>query len=82
MIIQPTRRSFLTGLGFLAAAPAIVRASRLMPIYPVPAPHLDNPWLPPLVDDGPYSQRALIELIRRIKEYEAPRVDHFGRLIH
>lgn len=32
MIQQPTRRSVLTGLGALICAPAIVRASSLMPV--------------------------------------------------
>ena len=31
-IIQPSRRGFLAGLGALIAAPAIVRASSLMPV--------------------------------------------------
>lgn len=37
MLIQPTRRGFLTGLGALLAAPAIVRASSLMPVRSMPA---------------------------------------------
>lgn len=35
-MIEPTRRSFLRGLGFIACAPAIVRASSLMPMRPAP----------------------------------------------
>lgn len=31
-IIQPTRRGFLVGMGLVLAAPAIVRASSLMPV--------------------------------------------------
>ena len=32
MLVVPSRRSFLTGLGLLIAAPAIVRAASLMPV--------------------------------------------------
>lgn len=35
-IIQPTRRSFLTGLTAAFAAPAIVRAASLMPVKSMP----------------------------------------------
>lgn len=39
-----TRRGLITGLASLLAAPAIVRASRLMPVRPLPA--LDHfEWL-------------------------------------
>ena len=32
MLVVPSRRSFLTGIGLLIAAPAIVRAASLMPV--------------------------------------------------
>lgn len=35
-MIEPSRRSLLTGLGALIAAPAIVRASSLMPVKAPP----------------------------------------------
>lgn len=35
-MIAPTRRGFLTGMLVLAAAPAIVRASSLMSVRPLP----------------------------------------------
>lgn len=35
-LIVPTRRGFLLGLGSLIAAPALVLASSLMPVSPVP----------------------------------------------
>jgi len=37
MIIKPTRRGFLIGLGALLAAPAIVRATSIMPVKALPA---------------------------------------------
>jgi len=43
MIIKPTRRSFLIGLGTLLAAPAIVRATSIMPVKALPAEMLKNP---------------------------------------
>lgn len=45
MIEQPTRRGFITGLGaLLIAAPAIVRATSIMPVH-----HFD--YLGPLTDE-------------------------------
>lgn len=38
MLIQPTRRGFLRALGFVAAAPAIIKVSALMPVRPVEPP--------------------------------------------
>jgi hypothetical protein len=35
-LLQPSRRGFLRGIGALLAAPAIVRASSLMAISPLP----------------------------------------------
>lgn len=42
-IIQPNRRSFIAGLGAVFAAPAIVRASSLMPVK-VLAPTAPNEY--------------------------------------
>jgi hypothetical protein len=39
-LIRPDRRSFLKGLGLIIAAPAIVRASSIMPVKSY-APYLD-----------------------------------------
>jgi hypothetical protein len=36
MIIQPSRRGFITGLTSLLAAPALVRAESLMPVKVIP----------------------------------------------
>jgi hypothetical protein len=36
MIIQPSRRGFITGLSSLLAAPALVRAESLMPVKVIP----------------------------------------------
>lgn len=38
MIEAPSRRGFLTGLGAILAAPAIVRVASLMPVKALPAP--------------------------------------------
>lgn len=52
MILQPSRRGFLLGLGALIAAPAVVRASWIMPvkkwIEPKPTPLLTPPPLHPV----------------------------------
>lgn len=42
-IIQPTRRGLITGLASLIAAPALVRASSIMPV---------KPWNDPLFGIG------------------------------
>lgn len=45
MSMQSSRRSFLLGLGgSILAAPAIVRASSLMAIKPLPPPSPSWPW--------------------------------------
>jgi hypothetical protein len=43
-LLQPSRRGFLRGVGALLAAPAIVRASSLMAISPLPK----RPWYDPI----------------------------------
>lgn len=72
-IILP-RRGFILGLGSLIAAPAVVRASSLMPI------HGDDPFfekrLPYIyrASDGRVSHREEIQFLRRSEfEIAAPR---------
>lgn len=43
-LIVPTRRKFITGLVSLLAAPAIVRASSLMPVVAYPAVTYFEPY--------------------------------------
>lgn len=45
-LIKPTRRGFLADLGCLLAAPAIVRASSLMPVRAMPVPTVAMPLMP------------------------------------
>lgn len=61
MIIKPTRRSLILGMGAsLLAAPAIVRASSLMPVK-APAPTSFNGWIDELrISHGPFSMSAWI----------------------
>ena len=54
-MIRPTRRTFLSAAASLLAAPAIIRASSLMPVKPWAAPALPDTWLP---CDGRYLPRA------------------------
>ena len=42
-VIETSRRSLITGLISLIAAPAIVRASSLMPVKGIPVEELKNP---------------------------------------
>lgn len=49
-MIEPTRRRFITGLASLIAAPAIVRASSLMPVRVLPVD--PGTWM--TMDPWPY----------------------------
>jgi len=60
-----SRRGLITGLASFLAAPAIVRASSLMPVKAVPAPQ-------------PYSEEWMLQTIYRdeyIREFERARHD-------
>jgi len=55
-LIKPTRRGFITGLVALVAAPAIIRASSLMPI---------NSNLIPSLAEGYYIETERVVFIKR-----------------
>jgi hypothetical protein len=55
-MIELPRRSFITGLVSLLAAPAIVRASSLMPVRVLDAWHTEH------VTFGPYSTTNVLKL--------------------
>jgi hypothetical protein len=60
-LIQPTRRGFLRGMATLIAAPAIVRASSIMPVRV-----LDEEWSPSQIirfRTGPISMTQMRELL-------------------